>query len=432
MLSKNSMHIGIAGAGISGLVAGTELLRTGYRVSIFEADRRAGGRIRTIKMAGILIESGPEFIHGKLKETIALLKKYNITYEQIDGKMYRKQNGHFKESYEMAEGWDQLLNKMKSLDNDEPLQVFLEKNFREDHFQELKKMAIRFAEGYDLADIKTASTKALLEEWQQGESEQYRIPGGYGMLIESIEHEFKNLGGELFLNHAVNEIDWSSDRIQISIRDHKIFEVDKLIVSVPLSLLNKKAPSAEMVVFNPSIVEKQKAFSGIGFGTVIKIVTIWNEPFWKKQIPNAQFVFSDNFIPTWWTQDPLNLPVLTGWLGGTRAIQFVEEPDSFFLEKALESLSSLFSISIEETRSKLKNIRIFNWNNIPWIRGAYSYSMVGSGQAKAVCRKSVEKRIYFAGEAFYDGPFQGTVEAAVVSGLKTAKLLLRESKRLDV
>jgi monoamine oxidase len=425
---KDTVHIGIAGAGISGLVAGTELQRAGYRVSIFESDERAGGRIRTVEMAGILVETGPEFIHGKLKETIALLKKYRIMYEPIGGKMFRKQNGHFIETFELAKDWDLLLNKMKSLDDDEPLQEFLEKNFRENHFKELKKMAIRFAEGYDLADIKTVSTKALLEEWDLGESEQYRIPAGYGTLIDSMVDEFKNLGGKLFLNHAVKKVDWSSDKIQIVIRNHKKFDLDKLIVSLPLSLLNKQAPSTETVVFYPSIAEKQKAFSEIGFGTVIKIVTIWDTPFWKKQIPNGRLIFSDDFIPTWWTQDPLNLPLLTGWLGGTKAIQFADEPDSFFLEKALETLSSLFSISIEETRSKLKDFRIFNWKNIPWIRGAYSYSMIGSGKAKAVCSESLQKRIYFTGEAFYDGPMQGTVEAAVVSGLKTVKLLLKEIK----
>ncbi len=430
MLSKDSINIGIAGAGISGLVAGTELQRAGYRVSIFESAERAGGRIRTMEVAGILIEAGPEFIHGKLKETMALLKKYQISCEPIDGKIYRKQNGHFIESYEMAKDWDQLLKKMKSLDEDEPLLEFLEKNFRENQFKELKKMAIRFAEGYDLADIKTASTKALMEEWLQDESEQYRIPAGYGTLIDSMAYEFKNLGGNLFLNHAVNRVDSSSEKIQIITNNHKIFDLDKLIISLPLSLLNKKAPYGETIVFNPSIVEKQKAFGEIGFGTVIKIVTIWGELFWKKQIPDARFIFSDNFIPTWWTQNPSDLPVLTGWLGGPRAIQFADEPDSFFLDKAIESMSALFSISIEETRSKLKDFRIFNWKNIPWSRGAYSYSMVGSGHAKAVCRESIDKRIYFAGEAFYDGPFQGTVEAAVVSGLKTVKRLVREMKAL--
>ena len=69
----NNLNIGIAGAGISGLLAGTELQRAGNSVSIFEARPRAGGRIHSILVDGIVIESGPDFIHGHLKETIRLL-----------------------------------------------------------------------------------------------------------------------------------------------------------------------------------------------------------------------------------------------------------------------------------------------------------------------------------------------------------------------
>jgi len=201
---------------------------------------------------------------------------------------------------------------------------------------------------------------------------------------------------------------------------------DKLIISLPLSLLNQKKPRPESIVFHPSIDEKQKAFNQIGFGTVIKIVMIWNSPFWKQIVPDAQFIISDNIIPTWWTQFPQGIPVLTGWLGGPRAELLSDKPDSFFLEKALETLSSLFSVSVEKIKQELRDVRIFNWMNNPWSRGAYSYSLVGSGAAKAICRKSIQNRIYFTGEAYYDGPFPGTVEAAVVSGLETARQLLQE------
>ena len=64
-----------------------------------------------------------------------------------------------------------------------------------------------------------------------------------------------------------------------------------------------------------------------------------------------------------------------------------------------------------------------NWKNEPWSRGAYSYSLIGFRKTISVCKEPVENRIYFAGEAFYEGPYPGTVEAAVVSGLETARLL---------
>jgi monoamine oxidase len=428
VVTTKKFNIGIAGAGISGLMAALELIRAGHSVAIFESRPRTGGRIQTMMVEGIVVDSGPEFIHGNLKETIGLLEKYHITYNPIDGKMYQALGGRLEETFEIIEGWDQLLVKMQALDGDIPFKEFLEKSFPEKRFNELKFAAIRFAEGFDLADVQTASTRALIEEWEKEESTQYRIASGYGTLIETMEKEFIKEGGKIFLNHPVERVDWQSEKILLKVRGDQIFNLDKLIICLPLAVLNEPAP-LESIVFIPSLVEKQEAFSQIGFGTVIKIVMIWDSAFWKRLIPDAQFIFSDQFIPVWWTQYPLDRPILTGWLGGPRAALLAGKPDEYFLDKAIESLSGIFSIPPEEIKKGLKFSRIFNWKNEPWSRGAYSYSMMGTLHAKAVCRKPILNRIYFAGEAYYEGPWIGTVEAAVVSGKETASLLLEGIKK---
>ena len=63
-MSTAKINIGIAGGGIAGLVAGLELQSAGHTVSIFEARSRTGGRIHSIELAGMVVETGPEFIHG--------------------------------------------------------------------------------------------------------------------------------------------------------------------------------------------------------------------------------------------------------------------------------------------------------------------------------------------------------------------------------
>src|ERR1700730_3084300 len=125
IMPVHKLNIGIAGAGISGLAAGLELQHAGYPVSIFEARERAGGRIQSLIQDGMVIEPGPEFIHGNMTETIGLLKKYNIHFDLINGKMYSAGNGHLREIKGNIEGWDLLLNKMKSQENDLSFQEFL-------------------------------------------------------------------------------------------------------------------------------------------------------------------------------------------------------------------------------------------------------------------------------------------------------------------
>jgi monoamine oxidase len=417
------LHIGIAGAGIAGLVAAVELVKAGHDVTVFESRSRTGGRIWSLNIFGYVIESGPEFIHGRLKETLGLLKKYKIPYDGIGGRMYRSVNGKFDEAEELVDGWDSLLGKMKSIEPDIPFQDFLDQHFPGNRFSSLRKSAIRYAEGFDLADPRLASTQALIQEWENEESEQYRIPSGYGTLTSALEDELRSLGGKILLDHVVESVSMTGD-IQIHISQNRYFRVDKLLVTVPLGCLNQGAPEPETISFDFLPDVKRKAFNQIGFGTVIKIILIWNASFWKAAVPDAQFILADSFIPTWWTQHPSDIPILTGWLGGPKATQWAGKPDVFFLDQALESLSGIFSIPVDELRNYLAGSRIFNWKFEAWSRGAYSYALAGYKNAKAAIREPVDQRIYFAGEACYDGPYPGTVEAAVVSGLETSRLIL--------
>jgi monoamine oxidase len=425
-MTTHKLNIGIAGAGIAGLIAGLELQHAGHGVTIFEARSRTGGRIHSYKLDGMVVESGPEFIHGNGKETIRLLKRFNIPYEQASGKMYNTRGGQLRENYEMTAGWDQLLDEMKSISADLPFQEFLEKKFPGSRFIELRKAAIRFAEGFDLADTLTASTRALLAEWDHEDVEQYRIPDGYGILIRSLENEFESGNGKILLSHPVNHVCRNANEIRIRVNANQEFSMDKLIISLPLSSFNQMAPAAESIIFTPALEDKYAVVDQIGFGSVIKIVMIWESAFWKKLVPDARFIFSDFFVPAWWTQSPLDIPMLTGWLGGPKAILYGNEPDDFILDKAMESLCGIFSVSRQELKNKLRNYRIFNWINEPWSRGAYSYARIGFEKARAVWRQPVDGNIYFAGEAYYDGPFPGTVEAAIVNGMETARNLLTE------
>jgi monoamine oxidase len=426
MMENKRVQIGIVGAGIAGLVNGLELQRAGHAVSIYEARSRCGGRIKSIMLDGMLVECGPEFIHGELKETIRLLKRYDIPFVAIDGKMYRYASGQLTETFEMAKGWKELLLKMKSVATDMPFQNFLEKYFPGKRFSELRRSAIRFAEGFDLADTKTCSTTALVEEWEGEEGEQYRIPAGYGTLIRAIENEFREIGGRIYLDHPVESIDWSLDKISIYSKGNQKTELDKLVVCLPLSIFSDKDPAVESIVFLPAITEKKVAMAEIGFGTVIKIVMIWEKAFWKSIVPEAQFILSDEFIPTWWTQYPLDLPMLTGWMGGPKALEFADATDDFLRGKAIESLASIFSTDVENIKKGMKECRVFNWKKTRWSRGAYSYAKVGYQTAKVIAKKTLNKQIYFSGEAYYEGAFPGTVESAVVDALNTAKLILME------
>ena len=402
-MSPGKFNIGIAGAGIAGLSTGIQLQQNGHSVQIFEPRSGSGGRIQSQMMNGYLVEAGPEFIHGNAKETIRLLNKYRIPYVPADGKMYRVHNGQRLEEDDLTEGWEKLLIRMKKLENDLPFGEFLLKYFPGADGQELRKSATRFAEGFDLADTKTASTQALAIEWLAGEGGQYRIPLGYQTLIRSMEQEFISSGGKILFQHPVETVDWTAKDIRVGIRDRQSFNLDKLVVTVPVPMLSPVRNDSEKLLFIPSPDEDLNLFSQIGYGTVIKLVISWNSAFWKDLVPDAQLIFSDGFIPTWWTQFPQDLPLLTGWLGGPAAEAASGEPDDFFLKRGLETLSVVFSIPVSELINKMTDFRVFNWKKETWIRGGYSYPTVKSHQAKILSRNHGKAEFILRAKHFIKG-----------------------------
>ena len=69
--------------------------------------------------------------------------------------------------------------------------------------------------------------------------------------------------------------------------------------------------------------------------------------------------------------------------------------------------------------------RAINWAHDPFARGAYSYATPETRAAQSVLSRFAGGTIFFSGEALYRGRDMGTVEAALASGLETARMVLR-------
>ena len=68
--------------------------------------------------------------------------------------------------------------------------------------------------------------------------------------------------------------------------------------------------------------------------------------------------------------------------------------------------------------------RAINWAHDPLAGGAYSYATPPTRAAQAVLSRIDGGAVFFSGEALYRGRDMGTVEAALASGLATARTLL--------
>lgn len=76
-------HIAIIGAGWAGLAAAVRAVQAGCAVTVYEAARRAGGRARSVPLAGgEVLDSGQHILIGAYARTLALLRELGVHEER--------------------------------------------------------------------------------------------------------------------------------------------------------------------------------------------------------------------------------------------------------------------------------------------------------------------------------------------------------------
>jgi predicted NAD/FAD-binding protein len=71
-------NIAVIGAGYAGLAAAIELARAGCAVTLFEANRVAGGRARRVEYRGTMLDNGQHLLLGAYRDTLALMREVGV------------------------------------------------------------------------------------------------------------------------------------------------------------------------------------------------------------------------------------------------------------------------------------------------------------------------------------------------------------------
>jgi monoamine oxidase len=318
--------------------------------------------------------------------------------------------------------WDRFYQVLEAVTVDLPIAEFLETHFGDPKYDRLRRAVTRTVEGYDAADPRLASTLAIRDEWTaRDEGPHGRLADGFGALIRYLESECRRHGAAIHLGAAVTAIDETRAGIAARCRDGIVFEADGTILTVPPPLVSE-------IALPPAARERAAAAADIGFGNVVKILLRFATKWWAhhggRDLADLSFLFSDATVPTWWTQHPTGHPVLTGWFAGPKADRVSSLSAGELVDMGLASLAEIFDLPPDGLRRDLVASRAINWGNDPFARGAYSYATPKTRAAQLALRKPDGGRIFLAGEALYAGPDMGTVEAALTSGLETARKIL--------
>lgn len=418
----------IIGAGAAGLQAGRRLSQAGYTVTVLEAGDRPGGRIHTLPAGApagfsMPVEGGAEFVHGELPLTLELAKEAGVILQPLHSRMVQVKGEN---EQDFHQGWDELFKRMKMLSADMPFADFLTTYFSEDHYAGLRDSVSRMAEGYDLADLRTASTKSLYREWAAEEAgeEEYRPEGGYGLLIDYLARSCEEQGCSIRYRNVVRSVHWERGRVVVESVSGEQYTAGLFLSTVSLGVLKTGG-----MRFSPGLPAAHRtAIKKLGFGSVIKSLLEFDQPFWNDRREPGQtlFVISDAVVPTWWTQAVDDCALITGWVAGDRMRALRALGGAGRITAALESLGKIFALDVAVLRGRLKASLFLDWAAAPAIHGGYSFDTVGATEARVALSQPVEGTLFFGGEGLYEGDVPGTVEAALCSGMKVADKIIAQ------
>ena len=400
------------GAGAAGLAAAQELARAGRAVLVLEARERVGGRVWTRRMPGleIPVELGAEFVHGEAKVTHALLKQAGLA--AVDS---------VREQRFLEHGRLRRINAFTEAQRAAKLALGLERDVSVARFlaglrlsARTKDFARMMVEGFDAADPRRASMRAIADEWGGGElgDSQPRPQGGYGALLDWLANAVVASGARLRLGAVVTKLQWRDGAVNIGgtfLGERFTARAKRAIVTLPLGVL-QNGPLG--------FPQKRAALRKLASGPVVRVAMRFHRPFWEKRAHGVAFFHNpESPFPTFWTPLPLRAPLLTAWAGGPKAARLTGLSTRKLIDAALASVESIFG---KGPRALLAAAYAQDWMHDPFARGGYSYVLVGGMGAREELAAPLDDTVFFAGEAT-DSEEPGTVAAALSSGQRAAR-----------
>ncbi|PPJ60662.1 hypothetical protein CBER1_03634 [Cercospora berteroae] len=335
----------IIGAGMSGLACASRLYEHQHfqeqgRLLVLEARDRIGGRIESVHVNGHRLDTGANWIHGigtKPKPNPLMSILPHKRYKSLSGTVAfsvptnaksqsTERNGDSINSTQalasdlvipastagtiMGAFWDMFeslheaavsiapdaAKETTALDAIKQKTNFL-KTFGEvpEQYHSTLGSMPQFVEVMEAAPL--AAQSAEQEKGEAGlgvlefaiddfEGEHVFLQDGYTQIVEEVAKDLM-AAGVVQLEVGVKRIDWSSRPVRVE-TNQGTYTADQVVCTLPLGVLQHDmenvSEGTSSSLFSPALpTDKQESVQKLGFGTLDKLLLVYQEPWWTKE-----------------------------------------------------------------------------------------------------------------------------------------------------
>ncbi len=222
------------------------------------------------------------------------------------------------------------------------------------------------------------------------------------------EYVLASVSSRITYETIVESVDYSGDAVTVGTSDGSVFEADRVIVTVPVKMLQNGA-----IDFSPALPDdKRDAIAEVKVWEGCKAFIEFEEKFFATAVAfeepdgGGQKLYYDAGYGQDSSRHALGLFAV-----GNDTVPYVDLPDDELIAYMLDELDDLFDG--QATPNYIQHV-FQNWNAEPFANGAYVHDSENWRRVREL-GKPVGDNLFFAGDAYTEGEDWSSVHTAVRS-----------------
>jgi monoamine oxidase len=440
-------NVAIIGAGAAGLYAADILRSKGVKVIIFEAHGQLGGRVCSLRnqpveqypytpqlSSDFPIELGPQTITGSDSILGKIYKDYNLTTIEL---ATADNNFVLGNEAKTESGWNGDADYIAARTFKDSLPSFAGNG-------QTVQTAAQGAPGINARNL--GMINGQISNFHGSNSEKIGIGAlgddaklnptdGKVLMLRSnpmqdiLISRFSEVQPFVKLSTPITSINYSADKVILTAKDGTTFEANKVIVTVPVSILKNGS-----MTFSPALPATfTSSLAKFDMGASLRVLLEFKKNFWG---PATGFIWGSTNVPEYLNAGRGSTfnQTLTITINGDKAAQYSALGDGV-VDAIIADLDLIYAGQASQFVRKdvitLKTIFIReDWTTKQYILGGYAYPLAGATIAD---RKSigtqVGEKIFFAGEATDVSGQAGMVNGALASAERVVEEVVVSIKK---